>query len=121
MTQLLRARNVETEFVSEWEVLAPAEATAAGAPAARGLKLIGCLRAPSRKLRGRELPYLTRPPLPHDSRECCGVNNLYYLMYLNVFQRLFEHAIRETLFERKRCLCATTSRRPAAVPTTPLS
>jgi hypothetical protein len=45
MTQLLRARNVETEFVSEWEVLAPAEATAAGAPAAHGPVLIGCLRA----------------------------------------------------------------------------
>jgi hypothetical protein len=45
MTQLLRARNVETEFLSEWEVLAPAEATAAGAPATHGPVLIDSLRA----------------------------------------------------------------------------
>jgi hypothetical protein len=32
------------ELTSEWEALAPAEATAAGAPAVRGLVLIGCLR-----------------------------------------------------------------------------
>jgi hypothetical protein len=44
MAQLLRAWNVETEFVSEWEVLAPAEAAAAGAPV-HGPVLIGCLRA----------------------------------------------------------------------------
>jgi hypothetical protein len=51
-----------------------------------GFVLMGCLLAPSRKLRGRELPCLTPLPTPSSQHEelRLRVDNLYYLMYLNV-------------------------------------
>jgi hypothetical protein len=64
-----------------------------------GFMLMGCLRAPSRKLRRRELPCLT--PLPAPSSQHgelrLRVDNLYYLMYLNVVKHLFKNTILEGL------------------------
>jgi hypothetical protein len=64
--------------------------------------LFGCLRAPSGKLRGRELPYLT--PLAPSSPQGAMRGRQPLLLPLNVFKHLFEHAIREDLSVNKKDL-----------------
>jgi hypothetical protein len=58
------------ELISEWEAPTPAEATAAGAPAARGPVLIGCLRARLPQFAPARAAVPQYPlPLSHHSRE----------------------------------------------------
>jgi hypothetical protein len=69
-----------------------------------GFVLMGCLRSPSRKLRERELPCLTPLPAPllQHGELRLRVDNLYYLINLNVVKHLFKHTILEGLAKPKK-------------------
>jgi hypothetical protein len=91
------------ELISEWEALAPANATAASAPALPGPVLISCLRGRLTQV-ARARAAVPHPPALLSQQGALRADNLDHLMYLNVFKHLFEHAIRKGLSKSKKNL-----------------